>query len=599
MNSAAAPAQSRRPRLLIFVGLALVIAGLATVAAHALHVMIAGLTQLLFHGRFSHGWTTAQGHPLGPWVILIPALGGGIIALMARYGSRAIIGHGIPEVMQQVLSNRSRIPLRVAWLKPLSAVISIGTGSPYGAEGPVIATGGAIGSLLGQALTMSAGERKTLLSMGAAAGMTAIFGAPVAATLLAVELLLFEFSAQTVVPVALAATFAQALRFVLGEPAALYHLAAAAPVALDLALVAKLALIGLVAGFLAVGTNIAVHRVEAAFTQWPLHWMWRPVLGGLLVGVIGWREPRVFGPGYEIIGALLGGHLALRVAALLCGLKLVAWVLSLGSGTSGGTLAPMLIAGGGLGLLAGAAGNLLLPGAPLDPGLAALAGMVAYFAGGSRAYFASVILGVEITQNAGVLAPLALASAVALGVAQRLTRYSIMSAPVEERGVPVPTAFTADVFAQVRVREVMEHHPATIRADMSLAELAQRMGAHDPAVCHHPALLVTVPDSSALAGLITRRDLLAAIEEGRGGGTVGEAMSHPLICAYPDELLDAVLERLHAYDIGRVPVVSRENPRELLGYLGRGAILSAHQVRQREQTSPERGWIAEFVGRFQ
>jgi chloride channel protein, CIC family len=579
---------ARRMMLLAF--LAILIAGLSTLATHVLHVLIVSITQLAFYGRFSSAWVPISGHTRGLWVIFIPALGGGIIALIARYGSRAIIGHGIPEVMQQVLANRSRISPRVAVLKPLSSAISIGTGGPYGAEGPVIATGGAIGSLVGQVLTMTATERKILLSAGAAAAMTAIFGSPVAATLLAVELLLFEFRARSIIPVAIAAASAQALRFAWGEHAALFTLRPPGEWNAPATSLVLFALIGVAAGVLAVAANSAVHRAEAVFARLPIHWMWCPVIGGLLVGLIGWQEPRVFGAGYDVIAHLLTGDFTLGVVALVCGLKLVAWVVSLGSGTSGGTLAPMLILGGGLGVLV-AAGCQALSISEISPGLAALAGMVAFFAGGSRAFFASIVLGVEITQQAGVLWPVATAATTSLAMAHLLSARSLMTSPVEQRGVRVPTEFDADVFAHVTVEEVMETSPITISERMKISELADLIGSNDPEISRHHALLV-VSESGALAGIITRTNVLIAVTQGELDSDVGAVMTRGLVCAHPDETLHDAVERMHLHDIGRLPVVSRANSSVLLGYLSRAAILSARRLRWQENHEHEQGWFS-------
>ncbi len=573
----------------LLAALAIPVAGLATLAAHGLHALIGLFTQLAFYGRFSFEHVSPAGHGRGAWVILLPALGGGLIALLARFGTRAILGHGIPEVMQQVLANRSRIAPRVALLKPLASAVSIGTGGPYGAEGPVIATGGALGSLLGQALTMSATERKILLAAGATAAMTALFGSPVAATLLSLELLLFEFRSRSLVPVAVAAMLAQAWRFAWGEPPLLFPLTPpetwSAPVSETVVFV----VIGALAGALAVGANDAVHRLEAGFARLPVHWMWRPVIGGLLVGMIGWFEPGIFGAGYEVIGRLLAGDPALGAVALVCGLKLLAWVISLGSGTTGGTLAPMLVVGGGVGTLAAAACGWL-PGPGVAPGLAALAGMIAFFAGGSRAFFASIVLGVEITQQAGVLWPVATAATAAVTVAQLLSRRSFMTSPVEQKGVRVPTELDVDVFEQVEVAAVMERNPCTIPARMTVAELADRVGRNDPELCHHSALLVT-EETGALAGVITRRDLVTAIERGRAAETIAEVMVREPVVAYPDEPLHEAIERMHDHGVGRLPVVDRAAPSRLVGYLGRRAVLSARRLHLQEQHSPEQGWI--------
>ena len=579
--------QASEPRPLLLCALALLIAALATGAAHALLGSIGLITHAAFFGEVSHELISPAGHRLGAWVILIPAIGALAIVALARWGTRGILGHGIPEVMEQVLANRSRISPKVALLKPLGSAISIGTGGPYGAEGPVIAMGSALGSLLGQALTLTAVERKILLCAGGAAAMTAVFGSPLAGTLLAVELLLFEFKARSLVPVMLAATLAQALRVAWGEPAAVFPLGT--PVVATLHEWLPLAVIGIVAGALAAASTTAVHQAEALFAKLGGSWMWRPVLGGLIVGVIGWWQPQVFGAGYDVIEGLLGGSFPLTAVAVICASKLVAWIISLGSGTSGGTLAPMLIAGGGVGVVTAAAIGEV-SAVDLSPALAALAGMIAFFAGGSRAFFASIVLGVEITQEAAVLWPLAVAATTALLTARLLSKRSIMTASVEQRGVSVPAEFDVDVFAHVRVEAVMEPRPQTVSGGMTVNGLADRIGAHDPATSHHHALLVT-DDDQRLLGIITRRDLLNALAHGDGERRLFEVASATPITAFPDEDLHDVVTRMHQHDIGRLPVVSRDDARKIVGYLGRAAILSARRLRWQDEHQREPGWL--------
>ncbi|ATC63541.1 chloride channel protein [Nibricoccus aquaticus] len=581
-----AQASAQRPVLLCV--LALAIAGAATVAAHGLLALIGLITNAAFYGRVEMELVSPAGHGWGAWVIAVPVVGAVLIVALARWGTRGILGHGIPEVMEQVLTNRSRIAPRVALLKPVGSAISIGTGGPYGAEGPVIAMGGAIGSLLGQALTLTAVERKILLCAGGAAAMTAVFGSPLAATLLAVELLLFEFKARSLVPVMLAATFAQALRVAWGEAGAVFPMGEVGAVAFHdwLPLVA----IGVVAGALAVAATAAVHGAEAIFAKLGGSWMWRPVVGGLIVGVIGWWQPRIFGAGYEEIAGLLGGHFSLMAVAVICGCKLAAWVISLGSGSSGGTLAPMLMVGGGVGVMTGALVERV-GGVGVSPGLAALAGMVAFFAGGSRAFFASIVLGVEITQQSGVLWPVATAATGALFTARLLSQHSIMTAPVTQRGVSVPAEFDVDVFAHVRVSAVMEPVPQTVSSAMTVNALADRIGNHDPETSHHQALLVA-DEERGLVGIITRKDLLHALARGNGARRLDEVASTELVTAFPDEDLHDAVTRMHQHDIGRLPVVARGEERKIVGYLGRAAILSARRLRWEDEHQREPGWLA-------
>ncbi len=329
------------------VGVAVVAAGVAQM----LQGLIFLVTNLAFRGTLSLEPLGPTTRHLGLWVILVPPIGGLVVGLMARYGSQAIRGHGIPEAMEQILTNESRIPLRVTFLKPLSAAVAIGTGGPFGAEGPIIATGGALGSVLGQLIRITAAERKTLLAAGAAAGMAATFGSPVSAVLLAIELLLFEYRPRSLIPVALAACTATGVRFSLvGSGPAFQSFSFTEPS--GGALVLYILLGGLV-GVVSVGVTKAVYRIEDAFERLPIHWMWWPALGALPVGIIGYFAPRTLGVGYDNIDAVLTGALAVGPLLSLCVLKFASWSIALGSGTSGGTLAPLFTVGGALGALIG------------------------------------------------------------------------------------------------------------------------------------------------------------------------------------------------------------------------------------------------------
>jgi H+/Cl- antiporter ClcA len=349
-----APHAANVTRRTVYVCALAVLVGLVAAGiAQALQRLIALVTNLAFRGTLSLenlGPTTAH---LGLWVVLIPPIGGLVVGIMARYGSQAIRGHGIPEAMEQILTNESRIPVRMTFLKPLSAAVAIGTGGPFGSEGPIIATGGALGSVLGQVLTVTAAERKTLLAAGAAAGMAATFGSPVAAVLLAIELLLFEYRPRSLIPVSLAAATATGVRFAWAGSAPAFHSTTfIEPSGSALVLYV---LLGALVGLVSVFVTRAVYRIEDTFERLPIHWMWWPALGAIPVGIIGYFAPRTLGVGYDNIDAVLTGALATGPLLALCLLKFASWAIALGSGTSGGTLAPLFTIGGALGALIGTA----------------------------------------------------------------------------------------------------------------------------------------------------------------------------------------------------------------------------------------------------
>ncbi|HUK62786.1 MAG TPA: chloride channel protein, partial [Dongiaceae bacterium] len=330
-------------RLLWLAAMSLVLGIAAAGIAQGLTALIGLITNLAYYGRVSFAMVSPGGNALGLAAVAVPVVGGAVVGVMARFGSRAIRGHGIPEAMEQVLRNESRIPFKVMWLKPVSAAIAIGTGGPFGAEGPIIATGGALGSVVGQWLRTSAVERKVLLAAGASAGMAATFGTPVAAVLLAVELLLFEFRLRSLVPVAIASATGAACRIAWrgSDPFfALTAVSAPAPGAL-----LAYTLIGAVIGLASVAVTAAVYAIEDGFERLPIHWMWWPAIGGLFVGLIGLVAPQTLGVGYENITGIISGEMALRVVLILGTLKLASWLIALGSGTSGGTLAPLFTIG--------------------------------------------------------------------------------------------------------------------------------------------------------------------------------------------------------------------------------------------------------------
>jgi CIC family chloride channel protein len=559
-------------RVVFLCGLSVALALAAGVVAAVLTRVIGLVTNASFFGRVSTAMAAPSAARLGVWVIVVPVIGGLIVGLMARYGSRAIRGHGIPEAMEQVLLNQSRIPARMMVLKPVSSAIAIGTGGPFGAEGPIIATGGAMGSVVGQLIRTTAAERKTLLAAGAAAGMAATFGSPVSAVLLAVELLLFEFRARSIIPVALAAATAAGVRGVMGGESPVFDMAIATPP--GGAALAAYVVIGAIMGLVATGVTRAVYAIEDLFEHLPVHWMWWPAIGGLVVGVVGYFEPRTMGVGYENITHFLREQPAAWVALGFVLLKFVSWSIALGSGTSGGTLAPLFTLGGGVGCALGVAAARVLPWAGIDPRIAALVGMAALFAGASRALLASVVFAFETTLQPLGLLPLLGGCSASLLVSCLTMRHSIMTEKIARRGVRVPAEYAADFLDTVLVREVMAREVRTLAAGETLEAVRRWIGTDGPHTSHQG--FPVLDDGGVLVGVLTRRDLL---DPRTGGETVIRAMirRRPSY-VYEDLSLRDAADHMVRHDVGRLPVVSRET-RRVVGIVTRSDLLRAHRRR--------------------
>ena len=557
-------------RSVFIAGLACFVALIAGLTAQLLTGLIALITNAVFYQRFALTSVTPWQHSLGALVIVVPVLGGLVVGLMARYGSHAIRGHGIPEAMEQVLFNESRVPVRMTFLKPLSAAIAIGTGGPFGAEGPIIATGGALGSLVGQLVKVTADERKTLLASGAAAGMAATFGSPVSAVLLAIELLLFEYRARSVVPVALAASTACAVRSAFVGTAPVF--AMSEPRAPDgLALFVYVG-VGVLLGYASVLVTRLLYRIEDGFEHLPVHWMWWPALGGIAVGVVGWFAPRTLGVGYANIEQTLNGDLAGRALLVLAAAKLASWAISLGSGTSGGTLAPLLTIGGALGSLASSVFASWLPACPIDPRIGALVGMAAMFAGASRALLASVVFAFECSRQPIGLLPLLAGCTAAYLVSCLAMKNSIMTEKLARRGARVSSEYESDFLDGLLVRSFASLRVATLDAHASIAE-ARGLLASEGAIGHHQGFPVL--DHGALAGVITRRDLF------RPGldptAAIASLIARDPVVVHPDSSLREAADRMVTARVGRLIVVARDAPSTVLGILTRSDLLRAHE----------------------
>jgi CIC family chloride channel protein len=551
-------------RLLLLIAMALVVGTAGAGAAWALSHLINLATNLAYYGRFSTAPASVVGNALGMFSLLVPVAGCLIIGLMARYGSEKIRGHGIPEAMEAILIGRSKIEPKVALLKPISSAISIGTGGPFGAEGPIIMTGGAFGSLFAQFFHLTNAERKTLLVAGASAGMSATFGTPVAAILLAVELLLFEWKPRSLVPVAVASVVAAVWRPWLMGGDILFPMASSAALpAFGLLCAAALGVLaGLASGLL----TAMVYTSEDLFQRLPIHWMWWPLFGGLVIGLGGLIEPQALGVGYENIAVLLHGNMTLSAALLLLLVKAVIWSVALGSGTSGGVLAPLLIMGGALGALFGG----VMPSG--EAGCWALLGMAAMMGGTMRSPLTSIIFAIELTHNLGAFLPLVVACTMAHATTVLLLKRSILTEKVARRGHHVLREYIVDPFETMRVFEIMAKPADSLPADMLVDDVVKFFTAPG-APRRHKSYPVVDSQGRAVA-IVARADVLRWTVEGfPAGGTLGELQADQhLVTCYEDELVGHLADRMAAAVVGRVPVLRRAD-NVLVGLVARRDLL--------------------------
>jgi len=570
------------PRVILISLLAIVIGIIGAYVALILLRLIGFFTNLFFFGRLSTALTSPAGNGLGILVILVPVMGGLVIGLMARYGSERIRGHGIPEAIEAILINGSKISPRVAILKPISSALSIGTGGPFGAEGPIIMTGGAFGSMIAQFFHLTAAERKTLLVAGAAAGMSATFASPVAAVLLAVELLLFEWKPRSLIPVALASATAAVLRRYIIGPGPLFP---TPPHALFIGPLGILGciLVGLLAGALSSLLTVAVYAAEDSFRRLPIHWMWWPALGGLVIGIGGLIFPHALGVGYDNITALLNGNYTLQFLIGLLVVKSIIWSVSLGSGTSGGVLAPLLMMGGALGGLTA----YFLPNEGI--GFWPLVSMAAILGGTMRSPFTSIIFALELTHDVNMLLPLLIAGVIAHGFTVLVMRRSILTEKVSRRGYHLSREYAVDPLEIIFVREVMRTNMVALSANISQRELAQSLNSDERPRGQH--LFPVVDEQERFVGVITRADIQKLLQEqsvaGDGHKLAEIVQRHPVV-SYPDEPLRVTVNRMADVGFTRLPVVDRDDPGKLLGMISFTDVLKAHTRNLEEEHHRER-----------
>lgn len=569
--------------MLRLVPLAGLVGVLSAGVALGLLELISLVTNLAYFQSFSTAARVPEDHGLGVLAVLVPVAGGLVVGLMARYGSERIRGHGIPEAMETILVGGSKAEPRVTVLKPVSSAVSIGTGGPFGAEGPIVLTGGALGSVLGQFFHLSAIERRSLLVAGAAGGMSAVFGTPVAAVLLGVELLVFEWKPRSMVLIAVASAVAAGVRIGLAEtdlvePAPLFPTTVAVPA--GTATLLGGVVIGLAGGAAAWVLTKAVYGAEDAFARLPIHWVWWPAIGGLVVGIGGLIEPRALGVGYGTIGDELAGNLAAGTLLSILMVKLVIWALALGSGTSGGILAPVLIMGA-------AAGGLL---APLLPGGSvgawSVLGMAAVLAGVMRSPLTAVVFALELTNDVDLLLPLLVAATVAHLVSVLILKRSILTEKVARRGFHVLREYSVSPLEALFVRDVMATEVLTVRPEHSLAGVYAAVERRPEA--RRQRLLPVVDGHGELTGVVPWADVLERAAQGNLTGSIENLMHRHVVTAYPDETLRDVADRMAEHRLGVLPVIEHSRSRHLRGVVTQFDLLAAHERDLEEERHRER-----------
>ena len=562
-----------KKRLLQISVLSVIVAAAISIIAKLLIYLINLVTNMAFYGSADINFHSPAANHLGVWVILVPAIGGILVGIMAFYGSKAIRGHGIPEAMEQILVNKSKIKPIITFLKPISSAIAIGTGGPFGAEGPIIATGGALGSTFGQLFKITSNERKVILAAGATAGMSAIFGTPIAAIFLAVELLLFEFSPKAILPVALACITGAAGHHFLFEAGPVFpmpHLTVPSNFALGI-----YSFIGIIIGFLSVGLTKAVYYIEDLFEKLPIHWMWWPAMGGLAVGLIGFYQPNTLGVGYDNIINILSGHITLALLLSLSLFKFLSWAIALGSGTSGGTLAPLLTIGGACGAIIGFIIMYLFPAADINLSMSALIGMSAMFAGASRAYLTSIAFALEATMQPEALLPLLGACTSSYLVSFFFMENTIMTEKIARRGIYTPDAYEPDILRKLSVAQVISNESVILSPDTLISEFKLYL-INNPQIDSH---FIVVDQQGDFQGTVALTDLYnsKAVED----AVISSILKKSDYAIKSNDSLSKAVELMSEQQEELIPVLSVDK-NKVIGVLTYRDILKAYKVQVME-----------------
>ena len=569
-------AEARRTCFLAAVAVVLGLAGGG--AAWVLLHLIGLITNLALFHQYAWAMPSFQNFHPGPILLVEAAAGGFAVSLFARWAP-VIRGHGIPEAMEAVLTRQSRIAPRAALAKPASAAIAIGTGGPFGAEGPIIVTGGAIGSLIGQVIRVTPSERKILLACGAAAGMSATFGAPLAAVVLAIELLLFEFSHRSFVPLVVASSVAGAMHALLFSPGPLFHVPQHNYAGLSS--LPLFGLVGIACGLLAVVICKGLYVIEGGFRRLPISEFWHPILGAIGFACVGLVVPRALGVGYDTINAVLANKLTIGALGTLLVAKMFAWWVALGSGTSGGTLAPILLMSGAFGSLLGALINNIDPRLHLSPGAVALVAMAATFGAATRATFTAIVFAFELTRDYRSILPIMLATVIADIVAGALIDHGLMTEKLARRGLHVPLDYQPDYLQATRVRAAMVTEVAVLNATDNVADARRTLDG----TLHSAYPLVD--ENERCVGIVSRGDLLGA--DVTPDMLLSRIAGPDVVAVTPDDTLLTALERIINEEVEHLPVLDTDQ--HIVGLCPRTDILRARSQHLSAEDSQE-GWHA-------
>ncbi|HZY74313.1 MAG TPA: chloride channel protein [Edaphobacter sp.] len=565
------------PEVVKICGFALLIGFIGGLVAQGLLELIYLFTNLFFYGKVSFAITNPAYNHLGWWVILIPPIGGLLVGIMVYFWEPTLKGHGIPEAMEAVLFGHSRMRIRVALLKPLATALAIGTGGPFGAEGPIIQTGAAFGSLFGQAVGLTPYYRRVLLAAGAAAGMAATFTAPLAGILVAIELLLFELRARSFIPVALAAAVATGVRI---------HFVGWAPLfptpAYKLTSMNELwlfGLMGILMGVVGLAMIRALAWMEDFFDRLPIKGalIWSPAIGALILGVIGYFYPQIFGTGYDTIRDMLNNRLAASSLLGISVAKFWALVISLGSGTTGGVFAPSLIVGGGLGAIYALGLQHLLPHLVSNPAFYALVAMAAVFGGIARAPFTSIVFLFELSHNPNSLLPLIVCVMVADGFVRLFSRDSIMTGKLVKRGLIILQDYSVPVLMRARIDQIMQKQFHMMDADEELRTVLTSLAPGSVGV------IPVIEKDGSLVGIVEAHDLLK-IEPPDHHFKMRELARQDYVLAYPEEAVDRVNRDMLLKNIENVVVVQSHGSRKPIGIARANDILQLRRWLMEEET---------------